>query len=286
MEIELTNGKGWIEFGFGYGSYLKFSRPLAVSWPDGYGSVAQFLIIPEKDEKYRSTVNSKLNEVLYSDFTDDLDSAYTFIKPLLELLENGKYSLSFSNAENKSFFKFMTSRDNFVETHISSWHLHIPESTDPKYQIMMETEHKEFIETNAITKKYYNSNLLDYTTYRLYDPHNNDFIATQPYESIDKNQVDCYFNEIEEGKRPFAIILRKYLYLEEKEPDGSTCITPYISSNFVLDGHHKLLAYKKHGIYPPILCIDSLPDRVEEFKFDLEAVKDVMYPWQYKHLSQ
>jgi hypothetical protein len=286
MQFELTNGKGLIEIGLGRGSYLKFNKPLSVVWGDGYGSIAQFLTISKKEDSYRKIVNSYINDTLYNDFTDRLVDAYNFLKPLIELFDNGKYGLSFSNSDNKDFFAYESSRDNFSKKHYADWTLHIPNETDSNNPMAQQFRHKKFLFENSITKKYYPSNLLDYSTYNFYDADGGDLVATQPKESIDLNRVKFYKEEISKGKRPFAIVISKFISTEEKNSDGTTSISQYDSANFVLDGHHKLLAYQELKIYPPILSITSFPDKMEDLKFDMNEVKNVIFSWQYEHLCK
>ena len=56
------------------------------------------------------------------------------------------------------------------------------------------------------------------------------------------------------------------------------------SSYFIIDGHHKLLAYQKLGIYPAIALITYLPALVEELEFDAEKLSTLLYPWQTENL--
>lgn len=46
------------------------------------------------------------------------------------------------------------------------------------------------------------------------------------------------------------------------------------SECFIIDGHHKLLAYKNVNIAPPIFYITQGFSKPEEIKFDLPFVKN------------
>ena len=56
------------------------------------------------------------------------------------------------------------------------------------------------------------------------------------------------------------------------------------SSYFIIDGHHKLLAYQKLGIYPSMALITYQPSSAEEIEFDAEKLSTLLYPWQIKDL--
>ena len=58
------------------------------------------------------------------------------------------------------------------------------------------------------------------------------------------------------------------------------------SSYFILDGHHKLLAYQKLGIYPSMALITHLPASAEEIEFDTEKLSTLLYPWQTKDILE
>jgi hypothetical protein len=82
------------------------------------------------------------------------------------------------------------------------------------------------------TCNYYNSNYDDV------------FLFSRSYESIDQNRVSYYVNLIKHGGRPKMI-----LYNHDYRDDGS------LSSYYILDGHHKLLAYEKAGLPVPVIYI-------------------------------
>jgi len=69
------------------------------------------------------------------------------------------------------------------------------------------------------------------------------------------------------------------------------CIIFTASSSFaraayyILDGHHKLLAYQNLNIYPPLALITHLPNNTNETEFNIKQLKDFLFPWQIKHIS-
>jgi hypothetical protein len=71
-------------------------------------------------------------------------------------------------------------------------------------------------------------------TSSFYPPSGEHLIFTQPFETIDKQRVNYYQDIISKGQRPCAIVIC-----------GG-------DANYILDGHHKLIAYKNLNINPPL----------------------------------
>lgn len=265
MTIELTNGKGLLKICMGKpgNCYLQYQKPLSMVWLDHYGSIGQFLTVAKHGNNFKDAVTGYSRETLYADFTANLEGAYEFIKPLLELFENGKYNLSYDTAFP----------ERPTDNPFSYWGFHIADGVDVNNPGEVIKKHEEFLRENEVSKKYYPLDLLRFSTYNFSDYVDLSYIATQPKESIDYKQVDFFKNEIINGKKPFAIVAEKVTRLDyERER----------SPKFVLDGHHKILAYRQLKMIPALLTITSVSDSKDSF--DLEAVKDVMYPWQHDHL--
>jgi hypothetical protein len=263
--IELTNGKGLLKICIGKlgNYYLQYHKPLSVVWSDHYGSIGQFLTVAKNDNNLGGVVNAYSRETLYTDFAINPEGAYEFLKPLIELFENGKYYFSYVPPAIER-----TSNNPF-----DYWDLHIADGIDVNNSDEVVQKHKEFLSENEISKKYYPIDLLRFSTYNFSDYMGRSFIATQPKEHIDDNRVEFFKNEISAGKRPFAITTNKVRRKGNKSDS---------SPNFVLDGHHKILAYSQLKMMPALLHITSISNSADTF--DLEAVKDVMYPWQHEHL--
>ena len=91
-------------------------------------------------------------------------------------------------------------------------------------------------------------------------------VATQPEESLSEKRIDEWKAAIQSGERPFALILG------DSEVDG-----------FVLDGHHKLLAYAQLGVAPWLLTIEprvpSAPLVATDWPHELVA--ESTYGWRY-----
>ena len=166
-----------------------------------------------------------------------------------------------------------------------SWDLEIAPQTAKANRLTLVDGYMNFRNQNNVTKQFYDGGILHYSTHNFYDANYVALIATQPLESIDEQRVQFFEEEIKNGKRPFAIVLYKYCEIITREQDSTNheCLN---SAYFVLDGHHKLLAYKRQNIYPPILSISSFPEKKAELVFDLEKLRAALVDWQYEHLVE
>jgi hypothetical protein len=75
-------------------------------------------------------------------------------------------------------------------------------------------------------------------------------IPTDLWPPHDQDTLEMYVEAIEHGERPLAVILRS-----EPPGDEEDCAA------FLLDGHHKLSAYRRTGVQPHFLDIARLADR-------------------------
>jgi len=65
---------------------------------------------------------------------------------------------------------------------------------------------------------------------------------TQPFESLNAERVQHYEEQIRKGERPVAIAIR--VMIGKQESEDSYQDTTYNSTKYILDGHHKLVAYQ------------------------------------------
>jgi len=276
MKFTIENGTNTCSIGLSdIGSYIQFNIPLTTVWYDCRGSVGKYFSVLPYNEEYRETVRAKINENLNLDFTENSEELYELLKPLLTLFKNGNYSLNFYANKEKEFFQYQSSSDNFSATHYNHLEVVFAENTTNSSQIeRIKGQHKAFLKENKISKKHYPLNILEYTTDNIYTGWSS-FFATQPYENIDHLRVLYYEEKIRSGERPFAIIFNSNLASHELD-----------SSYFILDGHHKLLAYKNLGLYPPLALITHLPNNLDDVEFDAEMLSKFLYPWQMEHLLE
>lgn len=88
-------------------------------------------------------------------------------------------------------------------------------------------------------------------------------IPTDAWPPLDDATVAAYAEAIGRGERPLAVALRS-----EPPGDEQDCVT------FLLDGHHKLAAYRRAEVNPHFLDIARLADRRPCTPDDLRGVID------------
>jgi len=84
---------------------------------------------------------------------------------------------------------------------------------------------------------------------------------TQPTEKLDADRIVYYEDQIKQGVRPIAVV---YGYLVK------TTHATLSVQNFILDGHHKLLAYEHLKMQPALLRIEKLYGSEKEIE-----IKDI-----------
>lgn len=276
MKFTIENGNNICSIGVsGIGSYIRFNYPLTVVWHDCRGSIGKYFCVLPYNEEYRSAVQKKIHENLNEDFTNNIQGLYKVLQPLFPIFKNGNYTMQFYNNNEKEFFEYKSSIDNFEKSRYEDLEVVFPnEITDIRNTNNVIENHKQFLKEVKKSKEFYPSNLLEYSTSGIYNGIES-LYATQPQQNIDESRVKYFENIIKNGARPFAIIFNAYFDIND-----------YYSSNFILDGHHKLLAYKKLGIYPPLATITYSPENIDEVEFDAEKLAESLYPWQTKHIIE
>ena len=274
MNFKIENGKNICGVGLsGIGSYFRFESPITLVWYDCNVSVGKYFCTLPYSPEYRKTVQQAIEENLNKDFSENTEALYHLLKPLLPIFKNGNYALNFFNNKEKEFFQYTSSLDDYAEVHYNPLEVvFASDTTDIRKIDMVVQEHQSFLNQNATTKKYYPSGILDHTTGRIY-PGEDSFYATQSYEEINQERIAYFEERIKAGERPFAILVDAYFGAQD-----------YGSLTFILDGHHKLLAYQNLDIYPPLAVLTYLPEHKSDLEFDAEALSKVLYPFQTEHL--
>jgi hypothetical protein len=104
-------------------------------------------------------------------------------------------------------------------------------------------------------------------------PHNNIYLFSRTYKSIDKKRVKEYVSLIQQGARPKVIVYFHYY--------NDACFnSPY----YILDGHHKLLAYQELGMKIPAIYINKT-DLVDKPSDNLLLqILHILNPTERKHV--
>lgn len=244
--IEISEGKSFLELKFNeLGSYLKFKKPLAINWADCQGSIAQFYAIFSFLQDYKESIHQslrlKLNDGSFN-FNEELNE----VIKLLSLFENGKYNISFE----PTYKHEISDRWN--------WEIaknHNLYTSNPIIRKESQTFYSDDkTNLNELTESYYDG----YCEY---------FLATQPSEILNKERVSFYEEEIKSAKKPIAIVYSGYSQTKGTYKNGSRWTKTYNSGQFIIDGHHKLIAYKNLNCTPALLRIEKIYSSDKDFNF-------------------
>ena len=272
MKFTIENGRNNISIGLSeIGSYFRFNYPKTVVWYDCRGSIGKYFCTLPYNKTDRNTLSDSITKKLKNDFSNDTQGLYDTLKPMFQLFKNGTYTLDYYPEEE--FFKYKTSTDNYSKMHTRPLGIQFSkEETNIAHLEEVKEKHRFYLKNNEKATNYIPSDILEFTTSNIYDG-DDALYATQSKTQINQERVQYFENKIQEGERPFAIILNAYLEYEDEE-----------SAYFILDGHHKLLAYQKLGIHPPIVLISHLINNQNEVEFDVEKLSESLYPWQTEHI--
>lgn len=256
MNYRIENGKNLVKIRTNGGvSYLLMEKPISIIWADCQGSIGQLFTLTKYSSEKRISIIEELNLKVYKNYENELEITDDFLE-LLQLFESGDYSIEFFN-------KYQTEQDSQLMLLFNK-------------KLVM-TNKLLFEETKIQISNLANDRALDYisTEFQLdYSYKSNDTLMfTRPFESIDLDRVAFFENEIKQGKKPFAIILSKEYDLAKGNTRHFWC-----SGNFILDGHHKLLAYNNLKIEPPILKITHLLNEVDGEKVNIKDLEEVLLP--------
>ncbi|KPE49809.1 hypothetical protein AOB46_17735 [Chryseobacterium indologenes] len=259
MNFKITNGKGLVsvEYDIHHQSECLSigMNPAVFLWDDCDDPGDENLVLFPINEENKNLINHALEGIDFEvDYTEREEDLFQILQPLLILLQNGNYQLSFST--NKTWNVYSNAAV-FGDERL--------DQGDVKEEIKKYDE--KLLQNLIYDYNAYGSYTNAHGFYRYEYP----FIAWKSKEEINIDLVKQYESLILSGARPFAIILTgKYL---EKD----------YFHDYILDGHHKLCAYKNLKMEPLFAVIEFLPESESEIRQDIERISQLMYPWQFSH---
>lgn len=267
--FNITNGTGDILVGFSDDrSYLKIKKPVTLVWPDHEDSLVRLLCMMPLAPAEREDIQALFTDNLYNDFTKREDDLYQLLKPLCLLLQNGEYDLAYQ--AGKANANPATGPNHRGEA-AYSWSA---EYATPVELDQMDELERKYADHLKMHREESDSGLVEFTTSWFYTGANDDsYIATRPRYEIDQERVTYFEKQIADGARPWAMLMRAVDVQDDQ-----------YSATFILDGHHKLQAYKNAGLNPPLVIITQHVRHQNEKIFDAEALAGQLYPWQMRHL--
>lgn len=247
--MKINNPNGIIEIIFdGFLSCLRIDKPRVADWPNCDGTVDRyFSCFPP------SRINRELLEALRENINkiktinDFIESGFT------KLLVTGEYE--FETRENvEAQYLYNTSLINSNET-IFNWR-------------------KEAIGNYGHPKPYSPDSFY---------PDESQLLFTEPFESFSINRIKYYENQISNGERPKAIVIRLLNRKQLVEDRGQHLVN---TVKYVLDGHHKLIAYKNKNIHPHYIVINKIPEPNTTINTSsaLPMLYTLLYPYQQEHI--
>lgn len=122
---------------------------------------------------------------------------------------------------------------------------------------------------------------VDHITNSYYDWSTDYFVFTRPLENLNANRIKFFEGIIKKGLRPKPIVFSKYYQDVRGDSDHS-----FESALFILDGHHKLMAYHNLKIKPEIVHIEKWQDtKVEPFEGSaFNNIQFLLHPSQKAHI--
>jgi hypothetical protein len=248
MKIENSNNIIRIRFD-GFLSCLYIKKPRAVDWPDHRGSVGRYyacLPFNEWDQELQKEIENRISSVKS---IEDLKNS-TF----LELLETGEYEFELWNNKETSLL-YNTNLFNSNET-IYKWH-------------------KERVGQHRVQEPF--------SLYGFY-PYGRQLMFTQPFESLNPQRVKHYEEIIKNGERPLAISIRVKRGIQEDEDSYQN--TDENTTKYILDGHHKLVAYQNLKINPSYIVINRIlrQNSNEPDESSLPLMKPYLFHYQIENI--
>ncbi|RZM21878.1 MAG: hypothetical protein EOO88_31125, partial [Pedobacter sp.] len=270
MDIQVSDGFNVISIGYNsLGSYYRLKRPVSLLWYDCAGSVGQYLSLVPSSSEEREVLQRRINANLFEDFTGREEELYEILRPLFRLFQNGPYTLTFNNGTVKRIAQVSSGTE--TRSYEMKWYVVYPEPVDLSKIDEIKEKYRQFRRNNGL--EHYGDGLVGYSSTSVYDWDNSFYIATRPQSEIDPQRVAFFKEKIEQGERPFVIMMCAF-YGPEYDYSG----------DFILDGHHKLEAYMKLNIDPPMATITRSFNSAEELEFNMESLGSLLYPWQIRHL--
>ncbi|WP_342644684.1 hypothetical protein [Mucilaginibacter sp. CSA2-8R] len=269
MKFNITHGTGQITVAVSsVGCYLKINRPVSMVWPDHGGSVAEFLCMMPISWAEREELHARITANLYNDFTDREQDLYELLKPLLGLFANGEYELHFRASKTSEELGLILPDGRLIKY---AWCAQYPQPVELARADQLKREYMALCQTHQRGES--NAGLVEFTSSWDYLGGADRYVATRPHNEIDEARVQYFEQQIAGGARPWVLALRAQY-------------APYydLSDNFILDGHHKMEAYNRARLNPPLALITQHVPTEHDSQFDAEALATQLYPWQMRHL--
>jgi len=243
MKIENSHNIIRIRFD-GFLSCLFINKPRSVDWPDHEGTVARYyacLPLSEYDKEIQSNIEKRVSSI---QSIEELQNS-----GFLELLEQGEYEFELWK-DKPTTLLYNTILLNSNET-LHLWR-------------------KNQIGNSRSAKPYF----LD----KFY-PYGRQLMFTQPFETLNQRRIKDYEKRIQAGERPLALAIR--VKRGDQDDEDSYQDNYFNTTKYILDGHHKLVAYQNLKINPSYIVINR-KQRGDLNEHD-ESCLPMLYPYLFHY---
>lgn len=272
IEIEVKNKNSRITFERPEGSTWKvWDRFISIDKEKLYhignvcGTCEFFFLKQEKNLEINFNKEILISELNNGELKFDSES----INKLSKLIPNGKY-LVLETEINPQLVTIDSGNNYFTNEQREAW----------RYEEFDVQENNKLKFNN-----YFREDLVDFGKLKYEHKHGfiNFFVPLYPTKELNNKRVEFYSNEIENGKKPIIISIgvldvktsEEYPEINGKEIEPEFG-THWCLANYIIDGHHKLMAAAKSK--KPIKLITFI-SREESWQLIDEMKKEIKTAW-------
>ena len=245
-----------------FGVFCKSFNCESIYWYDNKGSVGKYYNYLGKKKEIAIQKEKELNDKLLNLSISNLNEIKEDISGLLTILDLGIYSVNFQKSEEENG-KYGLNYYNIIFPKFDKSNLKEEELTDDFKMIF-----NKLVSENG---NYIPADIVDYSAISFYDGCETFIIATKKESELDNSRVEFYREHIKKGKRPPIIVL--------------TCTHKQSTLNsFIIDGHHKALAYIQEKVNPALINISGEAKYVEDTLSKLKHASTLLFKDQFEYL--
>ncbi len=277
--IDNVEGTGAVQIkSFPLGDYLYCNGPNVITWYDCRGSIAKYVGLLRETQYIKSKLIERLRAQFNSgEHSSDLNSLYVDIALFCQMFPKGQIKVSIFNQKKKR-------TKSVDEKHIkyNDWNIGFPDQIQKELESKEAEKYASYFTSQLEAHDSVSGDLVDMTTSSFYDGYSDHLIFTQNEKDLNRQRIEHYKRVIQDGKRPICLVYTS---------DVSTHYNHYL-----IDGHHKAMAYYELEIKPLIIEI-SQQTLTSQNNQDLEQdsnhiscntlssdLSNQLYTWQLKHI--
>ena len=269
LSINNHNGQGLLKIiPFELGDYLRSEKPNVVTWYNCRGSAGKYVSLLDNTNIDKTKITNRLREVLNSGNELNLSEVVSELEAFCAIFPKGTIHI---NQYNTSDFEGSDPNKKYLK--YRKWYLIFPIKLQKNKEKREYERYKKYFQKGMDKRGQVMSNIVAFTTPSFYDGYDSNLVFTQNAKSLNPEVIKQYESLIQQGQRPYCLVYNS----EYSDSDN----------NYVIDGHHKLMAYHHLNIRPNIVEITQLneanPPTADLYPLSIDLF-DSMYTWQLKHI--